>query len=62
VATGTDEKIYDAMADLASDAAERNGGILFTTLMVMLVSLDSVGQVPVISSDLLRYPTASSGP
>jgi hypothetical protein len=27
----------DAMADLASDAVELYGGILFTTLMVMLV-------------------------
>jgi hypothetical protein len=30
-------KEHDAMADLASDAAELYGDILFTTLMVMLV-------------------------
>jgi hypothetical protein len=37
----------DAMADLASDAVDLYGGILFTTLMVMLVGFGLVGQAPV---------------
>jgi hypothetical protein len=61
VATGTDAR-NEVMADLASDAVELYGGILFTTLMAMLVSFGHCGSGDSNSSDSPRYPTASSGP
>jgi hypothetical protein len=52
----------DVMADLASGAVDIMRYSIYHRLMVMLVSLDFVGQAPVMSLDLPRYPTTSSGP